>query len=293
MLEGTSRVNGGSLQEATAVAASSGLSQDTFSAMVRQMVVQCGALLRQQLEHKAKQQPLLYDPQRTERVMREFEAGSADIEDAIAGRVMSRLTHHTQQEVMRVMQDALSDAAQTLEDPLWNRDEAWRYGGWVQKSEVEMATPVEAEPSIEAEVSEPEAEAQPDLIEEPVIEPEPEIEAAPAVEQEPVETSAAQPVAGEVYEGTVKLRVDATGSFRQVIQFVEALRQKSDFRLLKLVGGFEEGVDIWVGLRAPMAVKDALMEIEGVTEVEPANWLDQNLSEPLINVRLGSVPAVS
>ena len=99
-----------------------GLSHDTLTAMVGQMVVQCKALLRQQLEHKATKQPELYDQERIGRIMAEFEAGSADIQDAIAARVLSRLTHHVQQEVMRVLQDALADAAQSLEDPLWERN---------------------------------------------------------------------------------------------------------------------------------------------------------------------------
>ena len=99
-----------------------GLSHDTLTAMVGQMVVQCKALLRQQLEHNATKQPLLYDQERIERIMAEFEAGSADIQDAIASRVLSRLTHHVQQEVTRVLRDALADAAQSLEDPVWERN---------------------------------------------------------------------------------------------------------------------------------------------------------------------------
>ncbi len=94
--------------------------------MVGQMVVQCKALLRQQLEHKATKQPLLYDHERIGRIMAEFEEGSADIQDVIAARVLSRLTHHIQQEVLRVLRHALADAAQSLEDPLWERDD----GNW-------------------------------------------------------------------------------------------------------------------------------------------------------------------
>ena len=107
-------------------ATDTGLSHDTFAAMVGQMIVQCKALLRQQLEHKATTQPLLYDQERIGRIMAEFEAGSAEVQDAIAARVLSRLTHHVQQEVMRVLQDALADATQSLEDPVWERSD----GNW-------------------------------------------------------------------------------------------------------------------------------------------------------------------
>ena len=110
-------------------ATDTGLRHNTFKAMV----VQCKALLRQQLEHKATQQPLLYDQERIGRIIAEFEAGSADIQDAIAARVMSRLTHHVQQEGMRVLQDALADAAQSLEDPLWEQPNTWGNAGWLQR----------------------------------------------------------------------------------------------------------------------------------------------------------------
>jgi hypothetical protein len=85
--------------------------------------------------------------------------------------------------------------------------------------------------------------------------------------------------------------VDATDAKRQMIQFVAGLRQKSDFRVLKLVGGSKAGVDIWLGLRAPLSVKEVLLGMEGVSEVEPADQLDQDLSAPLIRVRLAQIPS--
>ncbi|MFQ5880324.1 MAG: hypothetical protein ACE5IZ_09155, partial [Dehalococcoidia bacterium] len=238
MMKENNHFHGGKLEEATAVATETGLSQDTFTAMVAQMVVQCGALLRQQMEHKAKQQPLLYDQERIDRIMAEFEAGSADIQDAIAGRVMSRLTHHVQQEVLRVLQDAMNDAAHSLEDPLWNNDEAWRLSGWVQKSERETQTAVEPTPAgprepqpLVAQQAPPQPEPEPQVQEAPapsaIAEVQPPAPSAIAEVQPPVPKLSEleeyglpqqppQGAMGEVYEGTVKLRVDATDSFRQV-----------------------------------------------------------------------------
>ena len=279
-----------------------GLNHDTFTAMVGQMVVQCKALLRQQLEHKATKQPLLYDQERIEGIMAQFEAGSADIQDAIAARVMSRLTHHVQQEVMRVLQDALADTAQSLEDPLWEQANTWGNAGWIQRSDT-----LEDETAAEEVVEEPaQPEPEPVARPEPIVrrEPEPVAAAEPVstVESRVEETASSVDESGhdedapksggmsEVYEGTVKLRVDATDSFRQVIQFVEALRQKAGFRLLKLVGGFEDGVDIWVGLKAPIAINEVLMTMPGVAQVTPAHWLEQDASEPLINIRLANDP---
>ena len=278
-------------------ATDTGLSHDTFTAMVGQMVVQCKALLRQQLEHKATKQPLLYDQERIGRIMVEFEAGSADIQDAIAARVMSRLTHHVQQEVMRVLQDALADAAQSLEDPLWEQSKTWGNAGWIQRSDTLAEEMVEAPTQSEAEaVVRPEPivrdEPEPVAVAEPVSIVESRVgEIASSVDEPGRDEEAPQRGGmGEVYEGTVKLRVDATDSFRQVIQFVEALRQKAGFRLLKLVGGFEDGVDIWVGLKAPIAINEVLVAMPGVAQVTPAHWLEQDASEPLINIRLANDP---
>ncbi len=142
-------------------ASDTGLSHDTFTAMVGQMVVQCKALLRQQLEHKATKQPLLYDQERIGRIMGEFEAGSADIQDVITARVMSRLTHHVQQEVMRVLQDALSDAAQSLEDPLWEQTKTWGNAGWLQRGDTSGDEAVAEAPPGEPTQPEPEPMAQP------------------------------------------------------------------------------------------------------------------------------------
>ena len=284
-------------------ASDTGLSHDTFTAMVGQMVVQCKALLRQQLEHKATKQPLLYDRERIGRIMAEFEAGSADIQDAIAARVMSRLTHHVQQEVMRVLQDALSDAAETLEDPLWEQSKTWGNAGWTQRGDTIEEESVAVEKVEEPTEPDPEPVVGPEAIERDEPEPVGAAELVSAVESRVEEIASSVEEGsgdeeesrrsggmGEVYEGTVKLRVDATDSFRQVIQFVEALRQKAGLRLLKLVGGFEDGVDIWVGLKAPIAINEVLMTMPGVAQVTPAHWLEQDASEPLINIRLANDP---
>jgi hypothetical protein len=37
-----------------------------------------------------------------------------------------------------------------------------------------------------------------------------------------------------------------------------------------------------------VSIKEVLLGIQGVLDVEPAEWLDQDLSEPLIRVRLAS-----
>ena len=157
---------------------------------------------------------------------------------------------------MRVLQDALADAAQSLEDPLWEQSKTWGNAGWIQRGDTLAEEMVEAPTQSEAEaVVRPEPivrdEPEPVAVAEPLSIVESRVEEIASSVDEPGrdEEAPQRGGMGEVYEGTVKLRVDATDSFRQVIQFVEALRQKAGFRLLKLVGGFEDGVDIWVGLK--------------------------------------------
>ncbi|MFQ5873208.1 MAG: hypothetical protein ACE5JL_05335, partial [Dehalococcoidia bacterium] len=98
--------------------------------------------------------------------------------------------------------------------------------------------------------------------------------------------SPVSPSGDEVYSGTVKLRVEANKSPRQVVQFVDALRQKPDFRLLQLVGNYKEGVGIWLGLKAPLQLKEVLLRMNSVTQVETGGWVERDSHEPMLNVRL-------
>ena len=101
------------------------------------------------------------------------------------------------------------------------------------------------------------------------------------VPEEPSQASA-----DGVYEGTVQLRVEANESVRPVAQFVVALRHNSDFRLLQMVGSYNEGVGIWLRLRAPLCLKEDLLQMQGVSQVEGPSSLDPEGPEPVFHVRL-------
>ncbi len=298
-------------KEVVGAAAETSMEQDEITATVRRMVTQCGALLRVQLAHRARQEPLTYDQARIDRVIREFEASAEDIQVTIANRVRSRLTSHLQLEIMRVLKDALGDAVESIEDPIWNHG-------------VESVPPaIEGEPPRRSEEQRPAVkEDTPDgqrmgmaefygVGEATWVPPKqrtperPTLAVAQAQDVVPEVSRLAHQVAppsepeeqglpekppqespGEVYEGTVKLRVEATDSVRQVIQFVDALRRRSDFRLLQLVGSYNEGVSIWLVLRVPLPLKEALLQMEGVSQVDASRWLEREGSEPLLNVRL-------
>ena len=92
---------------------------------------------------------------------------------------------------------------------------------------------------------------------------------------------------GEVYEGTVRLNVIASGCSRQVLHFVNALCQTPQFRLLQLVGNHRrEGVDIWLGLRAPTGLRETLLRMEGVSHVNAPLGHSPHGNERLVEVWL-------
>lgn len=97
----------------------------------------------------------------------------------------------------------------------------------------------------------------------------------------------------QLYEGVVRLRVEANSQVRQVMHFVDALRQRPDFRLLRLVGSYNDGVGIWLGLRAPLPLQILLRQIEGVSKVEVSSGGGRDATEPLLNVRLGEAPSLN
>jgi hypothetical protein len=94
----------------------------------------------------------------------------------------------------------------------------------------------------------------------------------------------------EVYEGTVRLNVEANGCIRQVVRFVRELRQKPQVRLLRLVGNNREGVDIWLGLREPLRLRKMLPEIEGVSIMATSLMQPSAGRERLLYVRLATDP---
>ena len=71
-----------------------------------------------------------------------------------------------------------------------------------------------------------------------------------------------------LYEGTVKLIVDAHGRTERMLQFVDELGRNPNFRLLRLVGNYQKkGMDVWLGLREPLHLMTLLRETEGVSLV--------------------------
>ncbi|MCH8206199.1 MAG: FHA domain-containing protein [Chloroflexi bacterium] len=71
----------------------------------------------------------------------------------------------------------------------------------------------------------------------------------------------------EVFEGNVRLSVQADGDIQLVVNFVQELRLQAEFRLLRMVGHSQKNVDILLGLREPLRLRETLGRMQGVSEV--------------------------
>ena len=275
---------------------------DSVSAVVHRMVVQSSALLRMQLEREAFKDPQTYDCARIDPMIREFKAASVDIRNMISDRVRSRLAAHTRQEVHRVLEEALADCVQSLrrrpdseeaaealpQDPVMH-DPLDRSDAGLQEPMAEaVAAPATVEPQLEKvvdsveEVSAPTDRADEQAPVQPEDPPPSAGDADPGVELAPISIGSGD----ELYAGTVKLRMEATSSLREVVRFVDGLRRKPDIRLLQLEGSPRDGVGIRISLRVPLPLRDFLMKMDGVSQVEPAREDQRDGQQAAFNVRL-------
>lgn len=92
----------------------------------------------------------------------------------------------------------------------------------------------------------------------------------------------------EVFEGSVRLNIETTGCIRDVVHFVEELRQKPQFRLLQLMGNQRDSANIMMGLREPVPLKRVLLQMPGVSQVTAPVGCTTGHREHLFTVRLGS-----
>ena len=71
------------------------------------------------------------------------------------------------------------------------------------------------------------------------------------------------------YEGSVKLVVETTGAIKDMVDFVDALREHPQFHLLRMVSNARrDGMDVWLRLREPNPLRTTLLAAKGVTKVE-------------------------
>ena len=89
-----------------------------------------------------------------------------------------------------------------------------------------------------------------------------------------------------VFEGTASIRTQDTTNLLTMVNFVQRLRGTPQLRVLRLVRQASSYVDILLGLREPLDLKDLLERMPGVTEVTFTPSPHGNGGEPLLMVRL-------
>ena len=71
----------------------------------------------------------------------------------------------------------------------------------------------------------------------------------------------------ELVQGDVRLNIEAGGDVRLIYQFVHELRQKPEFRVLRMSGGPKQKVAVWLGLADGALLKPLLSEMTFVSKV--------------------------
>ncbi|NQW23960.1 MAG: response regulator [SAR202 cluster bacterium] len=73
----------------------------------------------------------------------------------------------------------------------------------------------------------------------------------------------------EIYEGNVKLVVETKGAIKNMVEFVDTLRENPQFHLLRMVSNAKrDGMDVWLRLREPNPLRTTLLAARGVKKVE-------------------------
>ncbi|MBI2867038.1 MAG: hypothetical protein HYX97_01730 [Chloroflexi bacterium] len=223
---------------------------------IRRLVAQQHSKLLEELEAKVKDgvRGVLVD-----RVVREFGAVTAlDLED-IAAKVLEKASALLSEETANLIQRALADGAAPQ---ILHHDHS--------DPAPSPSTPPQREPPA---LEQPRVPVQTPSIEQ-------------QVEQQSKAVERPQPSGDEMVEGTVRLTVGADGSVRQVMRFVDELRRRPQFRLLRLGGNHKDSVDIWLGLREPIPLRNALLQMQGVAKVSAIARPGDDQAEPLIAVHL-------
>jgi hypothetical protein len=299
--------------------------RDNINYAVQRLIIQCGALLRQQIERAGHAGNRAASEAEVDQVMFRFQAASTQLESMISNEV----TAFALERIGQVLEHALNDAKDALGERALQSSQrnaaprrsapaiaaqphehvpalaaagpgapATEAAGEVERGHhddggaskphhgdqraVEPSVETRAEPSVETR-AEPSVEARVEPSVETRAEPSVEARVEPSVEPrvEPrVETD------GEIFQGTVGLSIDSHGDTGGIVDFINELRQEHGVLLTQLTGGSNSTSRLILRLPVPIAFRDALRRMRGVSEVFDSR--DSNLAggRPTFTVRL-------
>lgn len=272
--------------------------QDNIAYSIQRLVIQCGALLRHQLERKARNGSQPHSEADVDRVMFEYQATSPQIEATIADEV----TAFALDRIGRVFANALGDGVEALDHSAKEDGSAAR----------PLSPPAHARPTS-APVAEPAPAPKP--AEQPT--PNPRVTPAagsklnlpgpgglvtdqkkPSAEQPGSQHENADPPAkpdrgggGVVparYQGTVNLTIESTGDAGGVVSFINSLRQMRGVLLSQLMGGTSSASSIQLRLPGPIPLADLLLSMKEVSSVVAQGPARGEGDIPRLTVQLGS-----
>ena len=251
--------------------------RDNINYAVQRLIIQCGALLRQQIERAGPAGNRAVSEAEVDQIMFQFQAASAELESTISTEVAA----FALERIGQVLEHALNDSRDALTERV------------LRSSQRDDASPQSA-PAIATEPHEPApalAVAGPGA---PVIEANSDVERrhhddGAASEPQHSDQHAVEPnveTDGEIFQGAVGLTIDSHGDTGGIVDFINQLRQEHGVLLTQLTGGGNSISRLTLRLPAPIAFRDALRRMRGVSDVFDSRDSDLAGGRPTFMVQL-------
>ena len=233
--------------------------RDNINYAVQRLIIQCGALLRQQIERAGRAGNQAVNEAEVDQIMFQFQGASTQLESMISKEV----TAFALERIGQVLQHALNDGKDALSERALRssqRDAAPRRSAPTIAARPNEPVPAIAAAGPGAPVTEANSEAERGHHDDGAAS-EPQHSDQPAVEPTVVETD------GEIFQGAVGLTIDSRGDTGGIVDFINELRQEHGVLLTQLTGGSNSTSKLMLRLPAPIAFRDALRRMRGVSDV--------------------------
>ena len=248
--------------------------RDNINYAVQRLIIQCGALLRQQIERAGRAGNQAVSEAEVDQIMFQFQAASTQLESTISNDV----TAFALERIGQVLDHALNDAKHALNE---------RALGSSQRT----VAPRRSAPATAAHPREPVPASAAPGPGAPVTEANNEVERDDGAASEPQHSDrhAVEPnvqADGEIFQGAVGLTIDSRGDTGGIVDFINELRQEHGVLLTQLTGGSNSTSRLMLRLPVPIAFRDALRRMRGVSDVFDSRGSDLVGGRPTFTVQL-------
>ena len=251
--------------------------RDNINYAVQRLIIQCGALLRQQIERAGRAGDQAVSEADVDQIMFQFQAASTQLESMISNEV----TAFALERIGQVLEHALNDGKDALNERALRtsqRDTPPR-----PSAPAIAAQPHEDVPALAAAGPGAPATAASSEVDrghhDDGAASEPQHRDQHAVEPS-VETD------GEIFQGAVGLTIDSHGDTGGIVDFINELRQEHGVLLTQLTGGSNSTTRLMLRLPVPIAFRDALRRMRGVSDVFDSRNSELVGGRPTFTVRL-------